>query len=132
MTGFWRAGNLLAMVLALAGIALLVGCASPPPPAPPPVPTSYVALLAEADGSFGAVQLSTSWGVTVLDKPLQAARFLAPSRETFVVAQDKINQDFAAAMAASPAQTRQLSAVFPGRWGAADARGRSRIAKSHR
>ena len=63
---------------------------------------SYVALLADADGPFGAVQLSTSRGVTVLDKPLQAARFLAPSGETFVVAQDKINQDFAAAMAASP------------------------------
>lgn len=93
--------NFTGPISGLSVIFALGGCAAPPPPPPPP-PASYVALLADADGTTGKVQVTTTAGVTQLDKALQGTRFAGPSGQTFDVSQDKIDKDFGAAMAASP------------------------------
>lgn len=95
-----KIGTGWALMVALAAVFALVGCASPPPPPPPAA--SYVTLLDNGDGTTGKVQITTPGGVTQLDKALQGARFAAPAGQTFEVSQDKINKDFGAALAASP------------------------------
>ena len=87
--------------LAAAALALFA-CASPPP-APPP-PESYVVLLSESDGSTGKVQLTTRAGVTVLDQNRQGSNFAGPAGQTYAVSQEKIDNDFGSALAATPQQ----------------------------
>ena len=98
--------RMMARCAGIAAIALtLFACASKPPPKPPPPPPeSYVVLLSESDGSTGKVQLTTRAGVTVLDQNRQASNFAGPAGQTFTVSQEKINQDFASALAATPQQ----------------------------
>ena len=79
----------------------VAGCASPPLP---PASASYVVLLADDDGTVGKVNISTARGNTVLDKPRQAARFAGPAGEVFEASQERINRDFGAVLAASPAR----------------------------
>jgi peptidoglycan-associated lipoprotein len=62
-----------------------------------------VALLENSDASVGRVQISTPRGSTQLEKNRQATRFAGPAGETFEVSAEKIKQDFAGALAASPA-----------------------------
>lgn len=90
--------NFIGPISGLAVIFALGGCAAPTPPPS----ASYVALLADADGTTGKVQVTTTTGVTQLDKALQGTRFVGPSGQTFDVSQDKIDKDFGAAMAAAP------------------------------
>ena len=88
--------------LAVASLLTLWGCTSPAPPAPPRVPTSYVVLLAEDDGSLGKVQVSNRGNTTVLEINRQGVNFAAPAGQTYVVPQEKIDGDFRVALAALP------------------------------
>lgn len=83
-------------------VLTLWACASPPPPPVPP--ESYLVLLSEADGSTGKVQLTTRAGVTVLDQNRQGTNFAGPAGQTYSVSQEKIEKDFASALAATPQQ----------------------------
>lgn len=83
----------LLIVIALA--ALLGACASPPKP------VSYVALLDSPDGSTGKVIVKGSKGEQLIDRaktgaPLDGSQPAAP------VSDEKIKQDFGAALAARP------------------------------
>ncbi|MDB6002308.1 MAG: OmpA/MotB domain protein [Rhizobacter sp.] len=83
---------------ALLGLAL-VGCASVPAP---PAYNSYVVLLDNDDGSTGKVQVTGAAGTTVLDQSHEATFVGSPAGQTFMVANDKLSQDFAPAIAATP------------------------------
>lgn len=83
-------------------VLTLWACASPPPPPVPP--ESYLVLLSQADGSTGKVQLTTQAGVTVLDQNRQGTNFAGPAGQTYSVSQEKIDKDFASALAAAPMQ----------------------------
>jgi peptidoglycan-associated lipoprotein len=97
---------------------LLLACASPPPAAPPPAPPapprpeSYLVLLSNDDGSTGKVQLTTSAGTTQLDQNRQGSNFAGPAGQTFAVAQDKIERDFGAALAAMPTKPQTFLLYF--------------------
>ena len=76
-------------------IALLAGCASPPKP------VSYVALLESPDGTTGKVVVKGGKGEQLIDK----AKYGAPldgSQPAAPVSDEKLKQDFGAAMAARP------------------------------
>ena len=92
----------LARCASLALALTLLACASPPPAPPPPPPNSYVVLLSDADGSIGKVQLTTPAGSTLLDQNRQGSNLRGPAGQTFAVSQEKIDNDFAAALAATP------------------------------
>jgi peptidoglycan-associated lipoprotein len=91
-----------ARYVSVAALALtLLACASPPPtPAPPP--ESYVVLLSDDDGGAGKVQLTTPSGTTLLDQNRQGSNLRGPAGQTYAVSQEKIDKDFAAALAATP------------------------------
>ena len=86
---------------------LLLACASPPA-APPTPPESYVVLLSNDDGSTGQLELTNRAGTTRLDQNRQGTNLADSSvassagGQTFFVSQRKIDQDFAAALAATP------------------------------
>lgn len=76
--------------------ALLGACASPPPK-----PVSYVALLESPDGTTGKVVVTGSKGEQLIDKAKTAAP-LDGSQPAAAVSDEKLNQDFGAAIAARP------------------------------
>lgn len=86
----------LRTLAAVTGVAtLLAACASPPKP------VSYVALLESPDGSTGRIVVQGSKGEQMIDKaktgaPLDGSQPAAP------VGDEKLKQDFGAAMAARP------------------------------
>lgn len=86
----------LRTLAAVTGVAtLLAACASPPKP------VSYVALLESPDGSTGRIVVQGSKGEQLIDKaktgaPLDGSQPAAP------VGDEKLKQDFGAAMAARP------------------------------
>ncbi|MEW6514937.1 MAG: OmpA family protein [Pseudomonadota bacterium] len=87
--------HLCPLLLPLAMATLLGACASPPKP------VSYVALLESPDGSTGKVVVRGSKGEQVIDKaktgvPLDGSQPAAPVND------EKLKQDFGAAMAARP------------------------------
>ena len=88
---------LLSSTVALGMTALLVACAAPPPPPKPP--QSYVALLPSPDGSVGKVVVQGQRGEQVLTQAQQGV-LLDGSTPPFAVPADKLQRDFAAAMAA--------------------------------
>jgi peptidoglycan-associated lipoprotein len=94
----------LSLLIRIVLLALtLGGCASPPPaPAVKAPAKSYLVLLENDDGSVGQVQLTTEQGDTTLAKAGQATRLHGPAGDTFQVGPEKIQQDFAASLAASP------------------------------
>lgn len=77
-------------------VAALVsgGCANP----------SYVVLLDNGDGSVGKVLVTGNEGTTLLDKPRQGVGIGDPAEQSFDVSAAQINEDFGAALAASPAR----------------------------
>lgn len=75
--------------------ALLGACASPPKP------VSYVALLESPDGTTGKIFVSGSKGAQMIDKAKTAAP-LDGSQPAAAVSDEKLKQDFGAAMAARP------------------------------
>jgi outer membrane protein OmpA-like peptidoglycan-associated protein len=86
----------LRTLAAVTGVAtLLAACASPPKP------VSYVALLESPDGSTGRIVVQGSKGEQLIDQaktgaPLDGSQPAAP------VGDEKLKQDFGAAMAARP------------------------------
>ncbi|MBA3588730.1 OmpA family protein [Methylibium sp.] len=81
-----------ALGVALIGSAL-TGCAS----------RSYVALLANDDGTVGKVHvLGKDGGTIYLDKDREAAVIGAAAGRTFAIDDERLAKDFASAMAASP------------------------------
>ncbi len=76
-------------------IALLAGCASPPKP------VSYVALLESPDGTTGKVVVKGGKGEQLIDKARHGAP-LDGSQPAAPVSDEKLKQDFGAAMAARP------------------------------
>ena len=99
-----RTGPLLAALL-------LAACAAPPAPPPPPMPMppeaprSYVALLANDDGSTGKVVYTGPQGQVELNQPRQAAALQGPAT-AFVVGEQQLQRDVGAAMSAQPRQPR--------------------------
>jgi len=83
------------LILPVAAASLLGACASPPKP------NSYVALLESPDGSTGKVVVRGSKGEQVIDKAKTAAP-LDGSQPAAAVSDEKLKQDFGAAMAARP------------------------------
>jgi len=87
--------NLYRLTLPVTLAALLAACASPPKP------VSYVALLESPDGSVGKIAVKGGKGEQVIDKartgaPLDGSQPAAP------ISDEKLKQDFGAAMAARP------------------------------
>ena len=76
-------------------ITLLAGCASPPKP------VSYVALLESPDGTTGKVVVKGGKGEQLIDKARHGA-LLDGSQPAAPVSDEKLKQDFGAAMAAQP------------------------------
>jgi outer membrane protein OmpA-like peptidoglycan-associated protein len=75
--------------------ALLGACASPPKP------VSYVALLESPDGSTGKIVVRGSKGEQLIDQA-KAGAPLDGSQPAAPVSEEKLKQDFSAAMAARP------------------------------
>lgn len=63
---------------------------------------SYVVLLENNDGTVGKVKVTTTEGTTVLDKPREGDEIGGEAGKTFVVSEEQINEDFGAAISASP------------------------------
>lgn len=89
---------------------LLAACASPPPPAPPK-PKSYVTLLESPDGTTGKVVISGAKGEQVIDKAKHAA-LLDGSTPAAPISDEKLQQDFGAAMAARPVLPERFLLYF--------------------
>jgi LysM repeat protein len=90
--------------LAWKGIAaalFLAGCASQPP-AQPSSSTAYVALLKNADGSVGEVNVKQGTSEVKLDKPMQAATLGGASSTAFQLDEARLQKDFGQAMSALP------------------------------
>jgi peptidoglycan-associated lipoprotein len=86
--------NMRSLLLPTLAIALLGACATPKP-------VSYVALLESPDGTTGKVVIKGGKGEQLIDKakhgvPLDGSQAAAP------VSEEKLKQDFSAAMAARP------------------------------
>jgi outer membrane protein OmpA-like peptidoglycan-associated protein len=77
--------------------ALLIGCA-----VAGCASRSYVALLANEDGSVGKVHVSGPGGITYLDQERQAAVIGGTPGKTFALEDDRLARDFAKAVAATP------------------------------
>lgn len=75
---------------AAVGLAL-AGCAS-----------SYVVLLPNADGTVGKVQVTGANGTTLLERPFQGVLASANPGQTFETTRERIQADFADALAATP------------------------------
>ncbi len=89
--------------LFLIGLLLgLGGCASP----------SYIALLPDADGTVGKVTVSNAHGATVLEQANQGTLLGGTPGQTFTVDRARLQQDFGAALAASPQAPRVFVLYF--------------------
>lgn len=86
--------NMRSRFLPTLAIALLGACATPKP-------VSYVALLASPDGTTGKVVVKGSKGEQLIDKAKNGAP-LDGSQPAALVSDEKLKQDFGAAMAARP------------------------------
>ncbi len=88
---------------------LMAACAAPPAPPPPQLPPepprSYVALLANDDGSTGKVVYTGPQGAVELTQPRQAAA-LQGSATAFIVGDQQLQRDAGAAISAQPRQPR--------------------------
>lgn len=87
--------NLRRLTVSVFASALLGACATPPKP------VSYVALLASPDGTTGKIVVAGKQGEQTIDRakygaPLDGSQSAAP------VSDEKLHQDFGAAMAARP------------------------------
>ena len=100
----------LALPAALLSSLLLAACASPPPPAPPKA-KSYVTLLESPDGTTGKVVISGAKGEQVIDKAKHAA-LLDGSAPAAPISDEKLQQDFGAAMAARPVLPERFLLYF--------------------
>lgn len=85
----------LRLILPVLAIALLAGCASPPKP------DSYVALLESPDGTTGKLVVKGGKGEQWIDTARHAAP-LDGSQPAAPVSDEKLKQDFGAALAARP------------------------------
>jgi len=72
---------------------------------------SYVVLL-EDEGRVGKVQITTPEGTTVLEKAREGAEIGGKTGKTFAVSQQQIDQDFGAALAASPIKPVSFQLYF--------------------
>ncbi|WP_374090377.1 OmpA family protein [Methylomicrobium lacus] len=73
---------------------------------------SYVVLLEEDEGSVGKVRITTHEGITVLEKAREGAKIGGKPGKTFAVSQQQIDQDFGAALAASPIKPVSFQLYF--------------------
>jgi outer membrane protein OmpA-like peptidoglycan-associated protein len=89
------------MRYALPFLVVLAGCASQPP-APDKGPSSYVALLPNADGTVGRVDVKQGASEVTLEKPLQAATLGGGASTPFTIDEARLQKDFGAALAARP------------------------------
>ena len=64
--------------------------------------SSYVVLLPDDDGTVGKVQVTSATGTNLLERPFQGASTAAEAGQTFMTSQERIQADFADALAASP------------------------------
>lgn len=85
----------IAPALATLAAALLAGCASPPKS------VSYVALLDNPDGTTGKVVVKGSKGEQLIEQAKHGAP-LDGSQPAAPVSEEKLKQDFGAALAARP------------------------------
>jgi outer membrane protein OmpA-like peptidoglycan-associated protein len=87
--------------LVLPILVALAGCGSQPP-APDKGPSSYVALLPNADGTVGQVDVKQGASEVKLDKPMQAATLGGTATTPFTIDETRLQKDFGAALAARP------------------------------
>lgn len=79
----------------------MTGCAS-----------SYVVLLPDADGTVGKVQITGVNGTNLLERPYQGALASASAGQTFQTSRERIQLDFADALAASPRKPVHFALYF--------------------
>jgi outer membrane protein OmpA-like peptidoglycan-associated protein len=89
---------------------MLGGCATPPPPKP--LPTSYVVLLDNGDGTIGKVVVTGRQGVTKLEKARESTLLAQAGGPSFVATEAQIRQDFGAALAISPKKPATFRLYF--------------------
>ncbi len=99
--------RLIGLFSALAMLALLAACASPPAKGP----GSYAVLLPNADGTLGRVVVRGPGGEQTLTQARTGAS-LAGGTPAFAVNQEQLTRDFGAAMAASPTPPEQFLLYF--------------------
>ena len=101
----------IASIVALWLAALVLGgCATPPPPKP--LPTSYVVLLDNGDGTVGKVLVTGRQGVTTLEKARESTLLAQAGGPSFVATEAQIQQDFGAALAISPKRPVTIPLYF--------------------
>lgn len=100
----------------LAGCALLAACAGAPPPAAPAPeprrPQSYAVLLADDDGTTGAITVSGPRGTRLLDRAGQSARLDGSDEAPPETDPAQVRRTFAPAMAALPAAPEVFRLYF--------------------
>ena len=79
----------------------MAGCAS-----------SYVVLLPNDDGTVGKVQVTSANGTNLLERPFQGASISADAGATFMTSKERIQADFADALAASPSKPVRFVLYF--------------------
>ena len=89
---------------------MLGGCATPPPPKP--LPTSYVVLLDNGDGTIGKVVVTGRKGATTLEKARESTLLAQAGGPSFVATEAQIQQDFGAALAISPKTPATFTLYF--------------------
>jgi outer membrane protein OmpA-like peptidoglycan-associated protein len=89
---------------------MLGGCATPPPPKP--LPTSYVVLLDNGDGTIGKVVVTGRKGATTLEKARESTLLAQAGGPSFVATEAQIRQDFGAALAISPKKPETFRLYF--------------------
>ena len=101
-SSIWSLQTLIRLALALVLLLSLGACAS----------KSYVVLLPDAAGNVGKVVVSTPAGSTLLQNANEGALVGGTPGKTFPVDPQRLNQDFGAAMAASPKAPRSFLLYF--------------------
>lgn len=101
-------GNRIHSLTLMVFSALLLGACSTPPP---PTVRSYVALLPDANGSVGQVQITGPRGVQSLTQASQGT-LLDGSGAPFAVTPEQLQKDFGDALKASPLLPEQFLLYF--------------------
>ena len=103
-TSFSAPARLTARITLIAALMALVGCAAPS--------ASYVVLINNDDGTIGQVTVTGAEGMATLHERHEAAHIQADPGQTFTPSDEKIHNDFVAAITARAEKPKTFLLYF--------------------